>query len=388
MGKVAVLCFENPYNKPFDGAKLDMKTRIHALSMIEGCEIDVYAFNKPEEKEINIDCKKEGIRYFFQYRVGRVGIDGLLSKYPISVYKRYSPECVKELSMHNYDSIIYEGEHMSSYRMLNATKAKKHILRQHDIESIYRLELSKAASSLKHKIGQAVEAWKYKQLENKIDTHFDSILFISNDEKKIFERKKTSSVCKYTFMPPSVTRISDTICTQSREGEILYFGNMELENNALSILWFAEKVFPLIKEKKSHVKLKIIGKISDDNKKKLFSASSSIEVLGYVDDLDKEISKATMIVSPVLFGAGVKIKVIDALSYGQIVCATTKAVEGTELKKDIHLIIEDEPAILAEKCADIISNRNKYEKMAMQGLEFVRNNHSIRFQSKILSRSI
>ena len=151
MVKVAVLCFENPYNKPSDGAKNDMKARIMALSRIDGCEIDVYAFNKQEENAVKLDCKKEGIMNFYQYQVKGMSVKGILSKFPISVYKRYSDQCAEELAKHQYDTIIYEGEHMSSYRIMRRTNATRHILRQHDIESKYRYELSKASPSLKYK---------------------------------------------------------------------------------------------------------------------------------------------------------------------------------------------------------------------------------------------
>ena len=159
-----------------------------------------------------------------------------------------------------------------------------------------------------------------------------------------------------------------------------------MENNYLSVYWFAKNVFPIIEEKDSQFKLYIIGKVSDENKKKLQSISDNVVVLGYVEQLDEEIRNAALIAAPVLYGAGVKVKVIDALSYGQVVIATEKAIEGTGLLHGEHLLVGEEPSELADYCVDVIHNRHKYEKMMNSGLRYVKQIHSIEHQSTILKK--
>ena len=384
MKRVAVLCFENPYTKPNDGAKNDMRTRIEALKLNGDCAIDVYAFNKPEEAPAAIEPSAYGIRHLYQYQVQPFSAKGLLSGLPISVYKRFTPECVEELKHHSYDAIIYEGEHMSPYRLKDATHAKKHILRQHDIESAYRRELARSAPSRKYAAAQMLEANLYSRLERDIDRYFDAALFISKTEKEIFDRQYPNTGCKFLFMPPATEKFAEGPVIGEKEKEILYFGNMELQNNLLSILWFAEQVFPRIRKSGGNVRLKIIGKISEENREKLLNIAPDIEIIGYVEDLTEEINRAAIIASPVLYGAGVKVKVIDALSYGQIVCATSKTIEGTELVPGIHLIVEDDPDQLANHCCRILKNRAAYVGMAQEGLSFVKANHSIKAQAEML----
>lgn len=385
MRTVAVLCFENPFNKPSDGAKNDMLTRVKALCGLKDCLIDIYAFNKPNEEEVCFKLGDFGISNLFQYRIQNVGWKGIFGKYPISVYRRFTEDCCEELKRHKYDVIIYEGEHMSSYRICKIGSADIHVLRQHDIESKYRYELSKSAHSLVEKVGQIFESVKYHMLERKIDTYFDEILFISKEECMYFLEKFQDSNCKFTFMPPATMSFAEKVISETSNNTMLYFGNMTLQNNFLSILWFVQEVLPLICKAIPEVKLKIIGKMGADDAIKIENSSTNIELLGYVDDLRTEIENASLIVSPVLFGAGVKVKIIDALSYGQIVCATRKAVEGTDLEDGVHLIVEDNPKNLAAKCVDIMRNREKYLGMAESGLKFVKRYHSVEYQSEILN---
>ena len=388
MKTVAVLCFENPFNKPSDGAKNDMKTRILALSSIKNCCIDVYAFNKPEENEAQINNAEYGIRNYFQYKVRNATPQSIVSRYPLSVYKRYSKDCAAELKKHEYDVIIYEGEHMSSYRLNGDTNAKRHVIRQHDIESNYRHELAKSAKGLHRKIAQELEARKYEKLERNIDTYFDTFLFISKDEKEVFDDIFIDTKERFKFMPPSALHFSEKAALGEKEHSILYFGNMELQNNFLSILWFTQNVFPTILNTVPDTKLRIIGRIADEDKEKLIQGTNHVEILGYVEDLNREIQEASFIAAPVLYGAGVKVKVIDALSYGQIVCATSKTVEGTELLDGVHLIVRDDPVELSKTCIDILCNREKYEHLAVEGLQFVKSYHSIEYQATILQEEI
>lgn len=389
MKKIAVICFENPFNKPRRGGKNDMKTRIIALSAIPEVEIDVYLFNhKGEETAVPLDYAGLKILNCYQYALNRISIRALISKWPVSVYRRMNSDCINEMKQHAYDVAIYEGEHTSLYRFCGQVNANKHILRQHDIESSYRKELSKSSATIAEGLAQLIEGMKYERLESSIDKVFDEILFISNEEKEIFASKFSGSQCRFTYLPPSTMKFSNHIASGTVEKKLLYFGNMELKNNFKSILWFVKKVFSKVIKEDSSVILEVIGKISEKDRIRIERFVPNVKVRGYVDDLEKEIYSAAMIVSPVLYGAGVKVKVIDAISYGQIVVATSKSIEGTNLKAGEHLIVEDNPQKQANRILDILYNRAKYYSVMTRGLEYVKTYHSIDFHGKILENAI
>lgn len=386
MKDLLVMSFTNPFSKPRDGAKNDVITRIMALKNCK-CNTDLVVFNNSDDElieSVELIKQKYNIREFYQFDAN-VRLLHFFSKYPLSSLKRYSEECVRILRGKKYDAVIYEGEHMALYRFNNIIESELHILRQHDIESNYRRELSRSAENILEKCAQFLESVKYWLLEKGIDKRFDKFLFISNDEMKIFNSRFMNCYDKFVYMPPSTTKFSDVASTYTLENTMLYFGNLELNNNFLSILWFIEEVFPLILKQNGEVKLRIIGKVNGEKKKKLEAYSSRVEVLGYVDDLDMEIKNATLLVLPVLYGAGVKVKVIDALSYGQLICANSKTIEGTKLVSGEHLFVEDNSINFAKLCNEVIKKRQKYIEIAEKGLEFVRINHSIESQTKVLA---
>lgn len=386
--KIALICFDNPFLAPMEGGKRGMLGRIEALASNENYEVDVYLLSKPEE----IDNKRykylESSNVIYKEFVINKASTVLFSSLPISVAKRYIKECRKELQNNSYDVAIYEGEHVSSYRLKNIVNANRHLLYMHDIESDYRRDLSKSETRKLISLAQRIESNKYRRLENRIHDLFDITMFVSVNEIEKYGERFPEKKDTFVYLPHVVGHISSNVANNSNHTEILYFGNMILDNNFRSIKWFVESVFPLIIQQRPDVKLKLIGNISQENKSYLLNCSENIEILGYVEDLEKEISDACLIVSPVLYGAGVKVKIIDALASGQIVITNSKTLEGTRLIPNVDVLVADDPDEFALKCCNVLEDREKFIQIASNGLEHIRNEHSLLYQIKILDSVI
>ena len=72
---------------------------------------------------------------------------------------------------------------------------------------------------------------------------------------------------------------------------------------------------------------------------------------GYVDDLDSVYRDSSLFVAPLVAGAGVKFKVLDAMAYGLPVVATPIAAEGIveEAGESCFAAITEDPAVMAER---------------------------------------
>lgn len=78
-----------------------------------------------------------------------------------------------------------------------------------------------------------------------------------------------------------------------------------------------------------------------------------------------------------MYGAGVKVKTLDALGRGQIVLTNKNGTEGTTLEHDKHLVASDEIKELIDYSIGILNNRNDYIHLAKNGLDFIKENHRI-----------
>ncbi len=382
MEKIAIISFTNPFVNNSDGGKIDILNRIKALNIFTD-NIDIYTlFKKDEKEEMNKGVKINNI-YTDQIENKYINI---IKKEPISVINRYSYNLINKIKSNNeiYDIAIYENYNM--YKYVDNIKSKVNCLRVHNIESLSRKELFKATWPKPKAVAEYLEAIKYKNVEKKSLNKFDYFLFISKDEMKYMIEKYPMYKEKFIWMPP-VTDINPVIeKLKMNEKEILYYGDLTVSHNIRGLKWYVENVFVEVL-KKYKCKLNVIGKISDKDRDYL-GKFDSVEVLGYVDDLDEYISKANLVIAPIFTGAGVKIKVINTLSKGKILLTTTKGIEGTSFKNGVHLLVADTKQDSIEKTIKALNNSCQFEKLKKNAIEELENFYSIYTQTNIIKKLI
>jgi glycosyltransferase involved in cell wall biosynthesis len=109
--------------------------------------------------------------------------------------------------------------------------------------------------------------------------------------------------------------IKATKNTFSERQGILFVGGFidPSSPNADSILYFAEKIYPIVRDRLG-VKLFVVGSIHHDIRQKL--NSPSIIVTGHVDDLLEYYEKSRVFIVPTRYAAGISWKLQEAMSHG------------------------------------------------------------------------
>ncbi len=85
------------------------------------------------------------------------------------------------------------------------------------------------------------------------------------------------------------------------------------------------------------------------------AATPGAHYAGFVDDVDALLAAACVFVAPLRAGSGLKIKVGRALACGTPVVTTGIGAEGIALGPDDGLFVEDDPARMAERCAQLLA---------------------------------
>lgn len=104
-----------------------------------------------------------------------------------------------------------------------------------------------------------------------------------------------------------------------------FYGAWNREENIESLQWFINNVLPLCN---ANVKYKIIGGGMSNLIKSEIQKYPCFEILGFVDNPIHEIALCEGLIAPLHKGAGVKVKVIDALLSGTSVIGTDVTFEG------------------------------------------------------------
>ncbi len=121
------------------------------------------------------------------------------------------------------------------------------------------------------------------------------------------------------------------------ENMFCFYGAWNREENTEALLWFIKNVLPSLSSKLQFV---LIGGGINEDLKSYISKIENFKILGFVDNPIAEISKCQALIAPLHKGAGVKVKVIDALTSGTKVIGTDVAFEGIEDNTECKLFLQ------------------------------------------------
>jgi len=122
----------------------------------------------------------------------------------------------------------------------------------------------------------------------------------------------------------------------------VFIGALNYASNEVAIITFIQKAMPLIISMAPDFNLKIIGKNASE---KLIAEAEkyadNIQIMGFIPDLTDLLSKCCGMIIPITFGTGIKLKTLEALSYGVPIVSTSIGVEGISVMNGLQCIVED-----------------------------------------------
>ncbi len=159
-----------------------------------------------------------------------------------------------------------------------------------------------------------------------------------------------------------------------REG-IMFVGGFGHPPNEDAVLWFADKIFPLIR-KKCDIPFYVVGANPTENVRKL--DGNGVVIKGFVtdDELEDLYNTCRMAVVPLRYGAGVKGKVIEALYYGIPMITTSIGIEGiTDAEQFVE--IADTAELFAHKVIALYNDTKKLTDTVQLYQDYVKKHCSV-----------
>lgn len=111
-------------------------------------------------------------------------------------------------------------------------------------------------------------------------------------------------------------------------GTALVVSYLARDENDKAASWMVGEVWPRVSARVPGARLRLVGGGASDDLRRLADATPGVALGGFVDDLEAEYDAAAVCVVPVLQGAGVKFKTIEALLRGVPVVTTSVGAEG------------------------------------------------------------
>lgn len=198
-----------------------------------------------------------------------------------------------------------------------------------------------------------LERDRIRRREAEVVRSFDASLLVNAEEVELLRER--SGVPTVRSITPLLRPVVNPVRRPVSPPELVFLGRLNIPHNDDAVCAFVRTAMSELERRCPDVRLRIIGKGASDTLLALAAEHPrSVDLEGFVDDLDAVFSRATVMLAPLRFGSGVKIKVLEALARGVPVLATTTAAEGIPVAADggDGCLIEDDlarwPALLAD----------------------------------------
>lgn len=205
--------------------------------------------------------------------------------------------------------------------------------------------------------------------------YFDINLLISEQEVK-FLKELTGKSNVYQINP--LLDSIDGKFNRKYQGNqtFVFLGALNIPHNETALLNFISSQIDFIIKLMPDFILKVIGVgVTPDIIDVASGYGKHISLEEYVEDLEAVFNESCAMIVPLIFGSGVKIKTLEALSKGLPVISTDFGVEGILIRNGIECIVENNLNLWPQIMSDL-TNVNRNTEMSRRAYNFFHVNYS------------
>lgn len=306
--------------------------------------------------------KKNRIKYFF------------VDKMPNLLYRFFNGIVVSMVSPHfkkridklyqanQYDIVIIS--YVGYGELVDHAGAAYKIVDTHDFYTLQHLQKQGAEAGIGRMFQQEMDILK----------KFDEIWTYSIEEEYVFGQFTNKEV---RLIPIS---FKQTILPEERlfSYDVVYVASNN-PHNIKSINWFVKEVLPLLPDLKVHVIGRICEHIADH---------PQLQKLGLVEDIHAIYSKSKLTICPMLSGTGIKIKVLESLSYGIPVVTSRRGVDGLINKIDNGCLVANDAKAFADYIKRLLEDDRFYKDISQQAVRYFSLYHKPEMERSVLDRAL
>jgi LmbE family N-acetylglucosaminyl deacetylase/glycosyltransferase involved in cell wall biosynthesis len=212
---------------------------------------------------------------------------------------------------------------------------------------------------------------EYKAIELSNASSSDITLTVTEDEKKtLLQENPDLSVS----VLPNIHEVVNDVPPFSERKDLMFIGGYEHQPNEDAMMYFVEDILPLIRKKIPGIRLFVVG--SKPSEKILGLASDNVEVTGYVKNISPYFKQSRLFVSPLRYGAGMKGKIGQSMSFGLPVVTTRVGAEGMGLKDGETALIADTVDNFSQAVVRLYNDEVLWNTISENGLSHIDKNYS------------
>ncbi len=162
--------------------------------------------------------------------------------------------------------------------------------------------------------------------------------------------------------------------TFEKTKDILFLGGFGHPPNEQAVKFFVKDVLPLVRDRIPDACFNVVGSNAPESIKAL--ESDSVRIMGYLPDLDDAFASNRIFVAPLLAGAGLKGKVLEAISRGVPSVLSPVAVEGSGLTNGNDCLVARTAQEWADAVVSLYTDKKLWERIGANSLHLAQTRFS------------
>lgn len=210
-----------------------------------------------------------------------------------------------------------------------------------------------------------IDVARWRRLERGAAQRVDGFSLCSDDEVSALGRNGFVTPNSYPAVTADRNRVEGP--DRDRGPVLLFIGSLGYRSNLDGLEWFAEQVLPELQNRNPRMILRIVGSgLPSDH---ALHSRPGVDVAGRVDDVSSELNRSTAVVVPLRWGAGTRIKILEAFAHRVPVVSTTLGAEGLRVRDGQELLLADDESSFADACLSILGDEALGRRLSAAGYE-------------------
>jgi hypothetical protein len=310
-----IISFDIPWPANYGGV-IDVFYKAKALAE-HGVKVHLHCFEYGRKQQKVLEATFFEVRYYKR----DISKKHLFKNQPYIVSTRDSELLVKHLLEDDYP-ILMEGIHTSNLLHDKRLKKRVKLVRTHNIEHDYYLNLSRVEKDPFKKYYFYNESVKLARYEKTL-SRADALLCISENDFQYFSKKFSNVILVPAFHPYR------EVTSQTGKGKyVLYHGNLSVPENANAVRYLIDEVF-----KDLNIPFVVAGLKPSRALSTLIQNTPNLKLVANPDDekLNTLIREAQINVSVTFQVTGLKLKLLNNLYQGRFCLVNSAMLSGSQL---------------------------------------------------------
>ena len=292
--------------------------------------------------------------------------------------EEFSAALEKALRSTQYDAVQVEGIELASYihQIKNAYPEVKIVLDCHNAET----ELQRRARDVDLHYPSRWLAAAYSSVQIGRLARFeawamgvsDTVIAVSNTDRSYLSPMNSSKPGGIKVIPNTIDVAEYDRHRADSEGlsfDLVFTGKMDYRPNVDGVLWFAETVWPTLRDLCPAITWAIVGQ-KPHSRLEILRGKEGITITGFVPQIHPYLAASSIYIVPLRIGSGTRLKILEAMAASLAVVSTRIGAEGFDIEDGKEMVVAESPTEWVDAIQGLLANKERRILLGAAAHEF------------------